>query len=171
MSNCKKCEEKIPSNVKINGVWKPMSSRKYCLKCSPFNLHNTRRLDQCPGEGLKKCTKCEEEKPIALFYRGGKHSYCIPCSKKDSIERQSALKKFAVEYKGGKCKKCGYSKCMDALEFHHRDRSTKCFSISTKLNGISIEKLKIELDKCDLLCCRCHRELESIKNKQYAIAT
>jgi len=24
-----------------------------------------------------------------------------------------------LQYKGGRCQRCGYDRCMDALEFHH----------------------------------------------------
>ena len=61
-----------------------------------------------------------------------------------------------IEYKGGKCEICGYNKCLAALTFHHRDPSKKEFSISTK--NRTLERNKEEVDKCILLCCRCHAE-------------
>ena len=64
-----------------------------------------------------------------------------------------------VEYKGGKCEKCGYSKCVNALEFHHLDPNEKDFGISGKT--WSLERLKKEVDKCILLCSNCHREIHS----------
>ena len=39
---------------------------------------------------------------------------------------------MAVDHKGGKCERCGYMKCIDALEFHHIDDTKKDFSISQK---------------------------------------
>lgn len=63
----------------------------------------------------------------------------------------------AIEYKGGKCKTCGYNKYYGALEFHHRNPSGKEFSWKTVRNK-SWDIIFKELDKCDLLCCRCHRE-------------
>ena len=65
-----------------------------------------------------------------------------------------------VKYKGGKCIDCAYSKSINALEFHHRDPLEKDFDISkyrTQGRNLSPAVIK-ELDKCDLLCCRCHRE-------------
>lgn len=64
-----------------------------------------------------------------------------------------------VEYKGGKCQCCGYSKCIEALEFHHIDASSKEFSISGKSS--SFEKLKKEVDKCILVCSNCHKEIHA----------
>jgi hypothetical protein len=67
-------------------------------------------------------------------------------------------KQKLIEYKGGKCIKCGYDKCIRALEFHHRNPNEKEFAISYKGETKKIEKLLEEVDKCDLLCANCHRE-------------
>ena len=73
-------------------------------------------------------------------------------------------KKNLIDYKGGKCEKCGYDKCVDALEFHHLDPSKKDFSISGK--SWSYDRLKIEVDKCILVCSNCHKEIHfEIKQK------
>lgn len=69
-------------------------------------------------------------------------------------------KKILIEYKGGKCQKCGYCKPVPgAYVFHHRDPSKKDFAISANGNCRSIEILKKEVDKCDLLCVLCHVEI------------
>lgn len=65
-----------------------------------------------------------------------------------------------VEYKGGKCYKCGYNRCLDALEFHHEDPRKKELTISG--SSKSFDKLKAEADKCYLLCSNCHRELHAL---------
>lgn len=67
---------------------------------------------------------------------------------------------MAVEYKGGKCSLCGYDKSYAALQFHHRNPKEKSFSISNPKTR-SWEKIKIELDKCDILCSNCHAETEN----------
>lgn len=66
------------------------------------------------------------------------------------------MKLRAIEYKGGKCQVCGYSKSAASLTFHHRDPSQKDFTISGRVVGW--EKMQPELDKCDLLCMNCHGE-------------
>ena len=67
------------------------------------------------------------------------------------------MKQQAVDYKGGKCSKCGYNKCLAALEFHHINPETKDKKWNTFRFKFS-EKMKLELDKCILLCANCHRE-------------
>lgn len=78
--------------------------------------------------------------------------------------KRKELKDKAIEYKGGKCKICGYDKSKRSLTFHHRDPNEKEFGIS-KYKTLSWEKIKIELDKCDLICANCHGELhEKLEN-------
>lgn len=67
-------------------------------------------------------------------------------------------KKRAVEYKGGACESCGYSRSLAALEFHHRDPKEKDFKLSSPHVRQPWHKQKTELDKCSLLCANCHRE-------------
>jgi len=47
------------------------------------------------------------------------------------------------------------------MEFHHRDPKSKEFTIGNKVGHLIFDKLKVELDKCDLLCCHCHRTLHA----------
>lgn len=82
---------------------------------------------------------------------------CRKCRYDALHKTRKNIKKKCVEYLGGKCISCGYDKCIAALEFHHRDSSHKDFAISG--GTVSWERTKKELDKCDLLCANCHREL------------
>lgn len=71
---------------------------------------------------------------------------------------RNKVKQKLVEYKGGKCSRCGYSKPIwGAYDFHHRDPDQKDFGLSGK--SWSFDKLKEEVDKCDLLCRTCHAEV------------
>ena len=76
-------------------------------------------------------------------------------------KRRKKLKTLAIEYKGGKCVVCGYKKCVGALELHHVNKNDKKFGIGDKGYTRSWEKIKVELDKCLLLCANCHREVEA----------
>lgn len=70
------------------------------------------------------------------------------------------LKKKMVDYKGGACALCGYSKCLGALHFHHMDGDEKEFNLSDSL-GRSWKVIEEELDKCLLVCANCHAEIHS----------
>jgi hypothetical protein len=93
------------------------------------------------------------------------------------------LRKLAmIEFKGGRCERCGFSSCIAALVFHHRNPATKKFAIAVAIwgsdprpsnnparvnlrdlwtkDGKMTPLLRRELRKCDLLCARCHAVLE-----------
>jgi 5-methylcytosine-specific restriction endonuclease McrA len=76
-------------------------------------------------------------------------------------KRRKVLRAKAIKFKGGCCEICGYSKCLDALEFHHLNSRNKDFGISAKGYTRSWKKVKNELKKCRLLCANCHREVHS----------
>jgi hypothetical protein len=74
------------------------------------------------------------------------------------------LKQMAVEHKGGQCQKCGYNKCISALDFHHIEPQHKDFGISHKGLTRSWEAIKKEIDKCILVCANCHREIHELES-------
>ncbi len=43
------------------------------------------------------------------------------------------------------------------MDFHHPEPRTKDFTIADRMT--SFEAILPELEKCILLCCRCHREV------------
>ena len=107
------------------------SMNKLCVLCeSPFT-------PKTPAANSRMC--CYE---------------CMP----DGVQltRGMFLQKIKEKY-GGKCMRCGYNKCIKALEFHHLDPSQKDFTISNDHFKLidAIEESK----KCIMLCANCHREL------------
>jgi len=106
---------------------------------------------------LKKCKRhgLTDHAPI----KGRKNGYrCRKCTVEAVQKRREAVKQMSIDYKGGCCNKCGYSKCNKALEFHRLDPTKKDFSISYNGNTYAWTTVKKELDKCVLLCANCHRE-------------
>lgn len=61
------------------------------------------------------------------------------------------------EKRGGKCIRCGYDKCIKALEFHHLNPSKKDFTISN--DHFKLLDAVNESKKCILICSNCHKEL------------
>ena len=148
MRECRKCKAVIPSAVVIDGERKVLSSRKFCLDCSPWGSHNTRPDIDKPKRIRVYSEMNEEEKRTRNLEV---YSY----QKKRRLKR----KKQFVLYLGGKCKVCGYDKCLRALSFHHRDPSKKEFNMTGREMGMYKKDLLFkEADKCDLLCANCHME-------------
>ena len=78
---------------------------------------------------------------------------------KKTILRRS-MKLQAIKLLGGKCCKCGYNKCVDALEFHHQNPYEKEFKLGSG-NTMSWKEYKAEALKCILVCSNCHKEIHS----------
>jgi len=71
-------------------------------------------------------------------------------------ERQRNNKRKAIEHLGGKCSKCNNVYPEYVYDFHHKDPSEKEKSIARMLSR-KWDRLKVEIDKCVLLCANCHR--------------
>jgi hypothetical protein len=158
--------------------WKRRNARKAEWK---------RKIDPStvPLTITRSCKDCGELKECRwdyTFSQTGKPEYntrCIECSRVYSAKNQRnrsknrneyrrkkiiERKRKAVEYLGGSCSRCGYNKSLVALTFHHRNPEEKENTIGA-LREQSWDKLKEELDKCDLLCFNCHMELHAEENE------
>jgi hypothetical protein len=61
------------------------------------------------------------------------------------------------------CIDCGYNKWPEALDFDHKNRKSKVFNISQKLNMCKNFLLK-EIRKCVVRCANCHRHRSKKEN-------
>jgi len=68
-------------------------------------------------------------------------------------------KRMLQKLKTNGCAKCGYNKYNACLEFHHVNPENKKFYITVDTMGR--KDLTDELNKCILLCNRCHREIHT----------
>ena len=75
------------------------------------------------------------------------------------LRKKRSRKEKLVSLLGGECSRCGYNKCLGALEFHHINPSEKSFAISS---GVGLNRpynlLVEEIKKCELICSNCHKE-------------
>lgn len=162
MPICKKCNTKFSNRVLIDGTYRVINKRKYCLICSPFNRHNTRQIH------------------LNFSYR----------DRLDKVHQQqkkmrSYRKMVLVDIMGSKCEICGYNKCPDSFDFHHILPTDKKMNLAKgSICNSSIIKVIEELKKVVMLCANCHREvhygihsdlvLEWIKNlpsrKEYVLS-
>jgi len=156
MRLCKKCNNVIPNRIWIDNKMRIINKRKFCLICSPFGLHNTKQLDiKYLSDTTVTCSICEKKYVVS---RKKKNS-SITCNACYVKARRKKIKEKSIEYKGGKCNRCGYNKCVSSLGFHHLNDSKKEFGIAG--NNFSWERIKKELDKCELVCANCHGEIHS----------
>jgi hypothetical protein len=53
------------------------------------------------------------------------------------------------------CERCGFSDPR-ALVFHHKNPDEKLFQISQAVNKCGKDRLKREIEKCEVICANCH---------------
>lgn len=147
---CESCGMPFPARLVIDGKVRSLYRRRFCLECSPFGIHNTSKhppRTRIPQELREQ----RRRRRNAKTYRYQKR-------------RRKEWKAKLVAAAGGKCIDCGYSHCLAALEFHHRDATTKEFGLGT-FTG-SWARLLAESLKCDILCASCHRIRHSRSERQ-----
>ena len=78
---------------------------------------------------------------------------------KAATKRRAKMRVILKEERGGACERCGYNRCMEALEWHHLDPAEK----ESRVLGstASIARQRAEAEKCILLCANCHREIHA----------
>lgn len=143
---------------------------KYCSRACAAIVNNKLTPKRKPEGSCKVCGI-----PVKTVQR-----YCSPdCKdqwKKQQLAKRTAasikrisefrkkLKRKIVEYLGGQCIRCGYNKCVAALEAHHIDPLKKSFGLANKGFTKGWEKIRQEAEKCVLLCANCHREEHWLKH-------
>jgi len=136
---CLKCNGYIPTTITIDGKWRNLKNRRYCLTCVPFGTTSRQhQVNSLPPLERKRKRNAQATKNQKAMRRRNK--------------------KKLVAFLGGKCIKCGYNTCVGSLDFHHRNPADKKFSISSHGLHRDWVQLAEEALKCDLLCKNCHGE-------------
>jgi hypothetical protein len=104
----------------------------------------------CPLHG-----SIEHVREVRGYYR------CRRCRQEAVVRRRRKVKEILVGEAGGRCRLCGYDRCLAALEFHHVNPASKEFGLSQNGMGRGIETIRAEARKCLLLCSNCHAEVEA----------
>ena len=125
---------------------------------------------------MKYCPRCQKKKLLSAFgkhLRRGHQSYCKPCKRERDREdwvkhrqhriperkqRQKAASEALRKLKKSPCADCGVSYPYYVMDFDHV-RGKKDFEVSQgAFRGLSMETLMKEVEKCDVVCAKCHRE-------------
>lgn len=124
----------------------------------------------------KYCNKCKTDKPLEAFQfrdkaKGTRRSNCRDCvskydkwaysigiktgnSKESKANIAKRNKDFVIDLLSkSNCKDCGNTD-LRVLEFDHL--TNKKYNIASMLNSFSIETIKNEIEKCDIVCRNCH---------------
>ena len=158
MRICKQCDQPFSLKVVITGRKKSLGHRLFCFDCHPFGYR--RGPPQVHETSLKitSCDICKQEKPLRDFYKTMGSKRCKRCVNEQKRKRDIELKKRAIAYKGGRCHSCGYAQHHAAFVFHHIGKKEMT---GNEMRNSGWEKVRAELDKCQLLCGNCHHIVHS----------
>lgn len=110
--------------------------------------------NRCKACAVEKARKWREKNPD----KARKALDDLRALAKQKKVEQTAL---ANKVKEQGCIVCGYNRCLNAIDLHHVDASTKSFEVSKSKGFISAAKFTEELSKCVALCSNCHREFHA----------
>jgi len=128
---------------------------------------------------MKTCIDCKSNKPTSDFYKRSKSKDGLQVRCKDCARtlrkkhyqsdagkalKQKAQAAFYIRNRtwvkryleANPCIDCGEDDIV-VLEFDHRDDVEKVNNVSYMVRYFSLDKIKLEVDKCDVRCCNCHR--------------
>jgi predicted HNH restriction endonuclease len=141
--------DKYPSNTPLKEILQYLKRSKKAVSHKAMRLGISR-----PNVPVNKPKdKNHRKKYDKAYYE--KHKKKIYKKKKS---RELNYKLEILKKLGNKCNKCGYNKCIAALDFHH-NTGEKEKNIAILLRESSKQKILKEVQKCILLCANCHREV------------
>lgn len=120
-----------------------------------------RRRPRPPGDPERAEMVCRRHGATTFVLEGRGYYRCGRCRSEAVSKRRRKVKQTLVDEAGGKCLVCGYSRCQEALHFHHLDPETKAFHIGHQGQSRSLARSRAEAAKCVLLCGNCHAEVEA----------
>lgn len=116
--------------------------------------------DGGPPKARTRMFGCKRHGQTTFQLEGRGYYRCLACRADAVQRRRHKVKAILVAEAGGACVVCGYSRCVRALHFHHRDPASKAFALSGHGYTHGIAALRMEASKCSLLCSNCHAEME-----------
>lgn len=130
----------------------------------PSRTFDADRVAWCLGNGhpIEKLGKVLHHK--AVLHSCGKDlcmnpAHLVTQTNQERLEKLRALERIIKAYTNGikasGCWRCGFKGDLRVLHFHHREPKDKLFTISAGYNR-SLDSIKAEVAKCDVLCLNCH---------------
>jgi hypothetical protein len=127
---------------------------KYCKKCDTSKSES--EFSPRMGKLQPYCKPCNREYQ-RQHYKQNKENYKAVAKKSRDTYRKKAYN-FLIEYAKDGCIICGESD-FRCLEFDHINPEDKAHTISRMIQEMqSIDNIKLELTKCRVMCCNCHRK-------------
>jgi hypothetical protein len=99
---------------------------------------------------------CRRHGETEFILEGRGYYRCKKCRSERVAQRPRDVKAILVREAGGRCRRCGYDRCIGALQFHHLDPDHKESNIALCGVARSLKRMREEAKKCVLLCANCH---------------
>lgn len=135
-------------------VEKALDQPRICACCGQTKLgrdfyRNARRAD-----GLSHwCKRCVgDARPIPTAEE------LVQRQRRDA-DRARAFRELIEQSKDTPCSRCGERFPVVCMDFHHRDPATKFKGVAV-MSRCSLDRVRAEIAKCDVLCANCHRIVE-----------
>lgn len=131
---------------------KDLPTNKVCQKCGEVKSIDNFSIRKKSPDGFRQwCKECDNAAQ-KIQYANNKKYYLD----RNRI-RRAAMSKWIREYKEGKpCFMCGGIFPYYVMDFNHIKLSTKKFNLGHGAKQ-SLNAVKAEIAKCELLCANCHR--------------
>lgn len=132
-------------------------SEKKCPKCGEIKAADCFSSNSTKSDRMGYMCKDCHSVYISGHYIRNKEKY-----KSRIIARIHRIRESLMKIKRSlSCCKCGESDAA-CLDFHHRDASKKEMNLACAANrGWCEDRILKEIEKCDILCANCHRELHA----------
>jgi hypothetical protein len=128
---------------------------KVCTKCGPpaQPIENFHFKDRTRGIRHGTCKSCQNEY-VRAHYKANR-PYYLKKARLRNAEQNRINADFSIDYREHHpCVDCGDSD-IAVLQFDHRADKVLSVSVLSR-EGYSLEKVKREIAKCEVVCANCH---------------
>jgi len=133
-----------------------------CTKRKQLSEFYKRKSGERAGEYYEKCKKCLRTRGKNYYHLNKRRQLPLALARR---KKAYILKKnYLIEAKSNPCVDCDQSYPHYVMDFDHRKPDDKIISVSLAVvRNWSLERIKAEISKCELVCANCHR-IRTYKN-------
>lgn len=153
---CRECREKERDRARLEMQEAARAKREQAKQ--------ERLAKQREGNTEQNATSVDAAAKRRAFWQG----HGRPVSTERARSRKTRLRKMkaiVLYLQTHPCVDCGETDPL-VLDFHHRDPSTKLFTVRDKGLHTSVQRLEAEIRKCEVLCANCHRKRTAAEDQR-----
>lgn len=134
------------------------SCMKKCGSCQQYKTLDNFAKNAARKDGLQHlCKECKKVSQRTYYQNNKKHYRDI--TNKNRLARMRRNREYVVQYLSAHpCVDCQETD-IHVLEFDHV-KPGKITGVGRMVSdGLALEKIQAEIDKCEVRCCNCHRRV------------